>query len=137
VQRSRAVSGGEADEPSVVASALSGDNPPLPTAQLLRLHGEAPTPSRVVLRVTGEIDIATVPALAEALQSRARAAGPGTDLIADLAAVTFIDARGLAALLEAADTARSCGLTFRVTGRPPCMMRLLELTGARDSIDIQ
>lgn len=124
---------GEAHKPSTVSSSVSGGNPLLPT---VRLRSEAPTLSQVVLRVTGEIDIATAPALAEVLQFRARVAEPGTNLIADLTAVTFIDARGLAALLEAADTARSRGVTFRVTDRPRCALRLLELTGTRDALDI-
>jgi anti-anti-sigma factor len=136
VRQSRAVSGGETHTPSTVSSSLCGDNPSLPTAQF-GLRSEAPAPSQAVLRVTGEIDIASAPALGEALQFRAQTAEPRTDLIADLTAVTFIDARGLAALLEAADTARSCGLAFRVTGRLPCILRLLELTGTRGALDIE
>jgi anti-sigma B factor antagonist len=137
VQRSRLVGGGEAHEPSIVFTTLSGDDPPLPTTQPLQLCSDAPTPTHVVLRVAGEIDIATAPALAEALELRAGAAPPGTDLIADLTAVTFIDARGLATLLEAAATARRCGVAFRVTGRPPCVLRILELTRTRDLMDVR
>jgi anti-sigma B factor antagonist len=135
-QRSRAVSGVDAHKPSAVSS-LYGGNPPLPPAQPFRLRYEVLTPSQVVLHVTGEIDMATAPALAEALQFGVRTAGSGTDLIADLTAVTFIDARGLAALLEAADTARSSGVVFQVTGCSPCMLRLLALTGTRDLMDIR
>jgi anti-anti-sigma factor len=89
----------------------------------------AVAPAALVVRVSGEIDIATAPALAEALRARLEAAGPGAELIVDLAAVTFIDARGLATLLEAAETARSRGIVLRTTGRPSCLRRIIAVTG--------
>lgn len=103
--------------------------------QPLHSRSDTATPSQLVLRVTGEIDIATVPAMTEAMQSRLKAATPSSDLIVDLTAVTFIDARGLAALLEAAESARSGGVVFRVIGCPPCLQRLLEITDTRDGLN--
>jgi anti-sigma B factor antagonist len=96
--------------------------------QPLRVLTEAVTPSRLVVRVAGEIDVATVPALAEELGARLRAAQAGTALAVDLTAVTFVDARGLATLAEAAETARAAGVDFELVNRPTCLVRLEAVT---------
>lgn len=103
--------------------------PRVPVPRSSGVGTAAVAPAGLVLRVSGEIDIATAPALAEALRARLEAAGPGAELIVDLAAVTFIDARGLAVLLEAAEVARSRGITLRTTGHPSCLRRLTAVTG--------
>lgn len=130
----RAGSGAGAPERST-ATSVHGDITRSSAPRPFRVHSEAITPSRLVLRVVGEIDLATVPVLAEALQFRVGAAETGTELIVDMAAVTFIDARGLATLVEAAEAARSCGVVFRTTGRPACLLRLLAIAGTGDALD--
>lgn len=108
---------------------VGDDEPGEPTRPPFRVDHAVVSPSRFVVRVTGEIDVATAPALAEALRCRLRSAEPGTELDVDLAAVTFVDARGLAALLEAAEAARAAGVAFRVIGGPPVLRRIVEITG--------
>lgn len=98
---------------------------------------DASAPPRPVLRIDGEIDVATAPAFVEALHVHLQAGEPGTELIVDLTALTFIDVRGLAALLTAADAARSRGTDFRVVGRPRCLLRLVELTDTRGALNIE
>ena len=81
--------------------------------------------------------MATAPALAEACQFGVQAGEPGTELVVDLTAVTFIDARGLDALVEAAGVAGPCGSALHVVGCPPCLMRLVELTHTRDALNLK
>lgn len=83
---------------------------------------------RITVSVTGEIDIATAPLLAEALQE---ALSDGvTRIEADLSGVSFCDCSGLNVLLGAARHARTHGRTLRVAGvRSPQVRRLFELTG--------
>lgn len=97
----------------------------------------ASAPSRPVLRIGGEIDMATAPAFAEALHAHVQAGEPGTELVVDLTALTFIDVRGLTALLTAAEAARSRGSDLRVAGRPRCLLRLVELTDTRGALNIE
>ncbi|WP_329192723.1 MULTISPECIES: STAS domain-containing protein [unclassified Streptomyces] len=83
---------------------------------------------RTTVSVTGEIDIATAPLLAEAL--RAALCDGVTRVEADLSGVSFCDCSGLNVLLAAERHARTHGRALRVTGvRSPQVRRLFELTG--------
>jgi anti-sigma B factor antagonist len=90
----------------------------------------------VTVPVTGVIDMATAGALHDALTSHIRAAAPGTHVIADFSGVTFVDARGLTTLVGAAKTARARKAVFRLTGCPPCLLRLLEITDTRSLLSL-
>lgn len=80
----------------------------------------------VLVKVEGEMDIATVPQLRERL--RAVAAG-GRPLVADLDQVTFIDASGLGALAGAAAEAAAHGSSLHVVCARRQTWRLFHLTG--------
>lgn len=54
---------------------------------------------RSIVRVLGELDIATAPQLAEAL---VEAAGGGAAVVVDLTATTFLDSSGLRTMVMAA-----------------------------------
>ncbi|MEU6892477.1 STAS domain-containing protein [Streptomyces sp. NPDC046557] len=83
---------------------------------------------RITVAVTGEIDIATAPLLAEAL-TEALADG-ATRIEADFSDVSFCDCSGLNVLLRAERDARAGGRTLRVARvRSPQVRRLLEMTG--------
>jgi len=94
-------------------------------------------PSSVVVTVMGEIDMAGVPALSVELDTHLGSAGSDTDLIVDLSDVTFIDLHALSLLLTATRTARSRGVSLRLVGRPRCLLRLLQITGAAEGLNLQ
>ncbi|MFI6316340.1 STAS domain-containing protein [Nonomuraea sp. NPDC050556] len=74
------------------------------------------------LRIEGDLDYGALPALTHALDSL-----PGdSDVVVDLAGVTFIDVGCLRALVNAAER-----LGLRVHSAPPPVRRLLHLTGWR------
>ncbi|MFG6202705.1 STAS domain-containing protein, partial [Nonomuraea sp. JJY05] len=80
------------------------------------------------LRIEGELDRATLPALRRALASMASG---GAGFCVDLSSLTFIDTGCLRALVSAAAALHDSGgdrvLTLRSV--PPQVRRLLELTG--------
>jgi anti-sigma B factor antagonist len=80
----------------------------------------------VLVKVEGEVDIATVPQLRERLW--AMAAG-GRPLVPDLDRVTFIDAAGLGALAGAAARAAAHGSSLHVVCTRRQTWRLFHLTG--------
>ena len=87
---------------------------------------------RQVLHVVGEIDLATVSALRDALEQLVRNAD-GSAVI-DLSDVGFMDCQGVAALFEAAGRARAAGIGLSAIASPACE-RLVGLTGLRAELD--
>jgi anti-anti-sigma factor len=82
--------------------------------------------------VSGEMDIATAPAFSYAI---GELCGAGVNKIAlDLAALSFIDARGLAAILEARELCEEhrCGFSVRRESRQ--VRRMFELAGMLDEL---
>jgi anti-anti-sigma factor len=73
----------------------------------------APAGDVLVLRVTGEVDLLTIPTLQSALIS-SLARGP-CHLLIDLAEMTFCSVRGLSLLVEAGRTAAGQGTDYSVT----------------------
>jgi anti-anti-sigma factor len=113
---------------------LHSHEPPWPVDRQRR-HPAAITP--VVVCVTGELDMAAVPALSAELHAHLCAAAAGTDLVVDLRGVTFIDLHGLTLLLTVTATARSRGVGVELVGRPRCLLRLLEITGATGELSLR
>ncbi|GIH76872.1 STAS domain-containing protein [Planobispora longispora] len=85
------------------------------------VHGNS-----TIHRVTGDIDVSTAPALRTRLQNALTAGG---GLLVDLSGVTFMDARGLGALVAVNNRARELGGTVQLIGVPVAVRRLLKLTG--------
>jgi anti-anti-sigma factor len=94
------------------------------------LSGGAPMPEQLViepldeepgLRVSGELDLLTVPQLREAL---ARVRDPSRDLVLDFAAVTFVDSSGLGLLLSTAKTTKERGASLVLRDPSPTVRRL-------------
>lgn len=77
--------------------------------------------------VAGELDLVTTDAVAAALIRAVEETGP--DLAVDVSGVTFCDARGLAALVRAANRAERDGGALTVRGASPLLVRLLRATG--------
>jgi anti-anti-sigma factor len=80
----------------------------------------------VVLTVTGEIDVTTIGALAEALDHAADAAPV---VVADLTGVTFMDSTGLSTMLRAHHDLVARGGRLALVGAQPSVQRVLDLTG--------
>lgn len=110
----------------------------LPTEEPIAVHAEEPVPGVAVVRVSGEIDMLTSPALREAVA----AALPGRRaLVLDLTAVAFLGTSGLAALIEARSAAQRDGLQLwlccaqRAVLRPLRIAGLVELFQITDTTD--
>ncbi|MFB4274558.1 STAS domain-containing protein [Nonomuraea sp. MTCD27] len=106
-------------EPPVIA--------PTPITSADRLLRITPLTDRAGLRIEGELDRSTLPALARALASMTNG---GADFCVDLSGLTFIDTGCLRALVAAAtlhDGGDHQVLILRSV--PPHVRRLLELTG--------
>jgi anti-sigma B factor antagonist len=81
-----------------------------------------------VLRLSGELDHDTAPALRAALR-RCEAAGAGRVLV-DCSALRFCDSTGLNLLLDARSRARARGAAIVLVGMVPRVARVFDLTGA-------
>jgi anti-sigma B factor antagonist len=74
----------------------------------------ARTPDERVLRVIGEVDLATAPRLTGFLLEELAAAPPGSSVRVDLAGTGFFSAAGVRALVVAAELARRRGVALVV-----------------------
>jgi anti-sigma B factor antagonist len=85
-----------------------------------------PERARVTLRVAGELDIATVAELEDAV-AELRASG-WTAITLDLAEVAFIDSTGLALLLRLARSAGAEGGAIAIGASCPALERLVAVS---------
>ena len=83
-----------------------------------------------VVRVGGEVDMATAPQLDECLVNLASGS-----VTLDLSAVTFIDSGGLKVLVRAIKRAAETNTRFAVRGVQPAQQLLLEITGLAELLD--
>ena len=101
-------------------------SPTLPVFELAVL----PHRSKVVVRIEGELDLATAPRLGEAVRELREV---GWDaIVLDLAAADFVDSTGLRVLLDLDARARCEGWRFALQGECGAFDRLLCVTGLRD-----
>lgn len=87
---------------------------------------------RIVLALTGEVDIATAPYLRAVLLSTLRR---GVDVELDLRDVGFMDSQGVAVIAAAARIARATGTPLSVRGTPAPIRLLLSVTGLGPTLD--
>ena len=78
----------------------------------------------VVLRVSGELDLASVPRLEEAL-----ATVSADPTVIDLSECTFLDSSGVRVLASAGRELSEAGRRFAVVTSDPGLLRVLEITG--------
>lgn len=83
---------------------------------------------RVIVVVSGELDLASAPVLLRTLMSFLEGAAP--EVIVELEAVAFMDLSGLRVLIEAHDAALARQKVLTLVNPGPQVRRLLELTGA-------
>jgi anti-sigma B factor antagonist len=82
------------------------------------------TNGRIVIALSGEIDLETAPAVRKALLDNLKG---GKDLLIDLAQVTYIDSSGIASLVESLQLARKQGHDVALVAVSPRALRVLEL----------
>ena len=80
----------------------------------MRVVLEERTQGRYVISLDGDLDMATAPVLAEAV-NRLMAGTTVGQLMVDLAEVRFLDSSGVRALLQARKAAEEHGVTFMVS----------------------
>jgi anti-anti-sigma factor len=85
-----------------------------------------------VLRLFGELDLATI----DVLLTAARAARTGPALRVDATGVSFVDCAGLASLVELAAETRAAGSAFEISAASGPLIRLSQLTGVGDVLRI-
>jgi anti-sigma B factor antagonist len=83
------------------------------------------TPARVVIRVAGEIDLATVPQLRQVLDAHARS---GQTMVIDMREIEFIDSMGLAALVRVRHRALGRGAKLELVAPPEAVYKVFTLT---------
>jgi anti-anti-sigma factor len=101
----------------------------LPEAELELGRRTLPTGEQVA-DIGGELDIVTADVALEYV--RGLIDGHHGPVVANLARVSFCDARGLRALLLMADYAHKAGCAFRVDSPTPMVARLMKITGLED-----
>jgi anti-sigma B factor antagonist len=90
--------------------------------------------STQVLSVTGQVDVATTPKLADRIRD-ALSRAPET-IVVDLSAVAFFGSGGLRTLLEADGHARANGCRLVVIPGTGVVRRMLDRTRAQDRLTI-
>src|SRR4051812_419119 len=93
-----------------------------------------PAPDQVVVRLTGEADLSTVPLLTDAL---GQAAGIGTpNLVVDVAGARFWDSSALRALAGVRAELTGAGRTCRIVGAGSATRRLVHAADLADLLDL-
>ena len=80
------------------------------------------------IAAAGELDIATAPELLRRLDASIDA-NPGSAIVIDFGAVTFVDSTGLGALMVARRRARTHGGRVGIVNARPAVQMTLQVTG--------
>jgi anti-anti-sigma factor len=91
-------------------------------------------PERVLVRLSGELDLASAPLLERALE-RAEIE-TAASLVFDLDALEFLDSTGLQVLLATHRRATEQGQQFAITRGSPQVQRLLDITRVAERLTI-
>jgi anti-sigma B factor antagonist len=89
---------------------------------------------RVVLRLDGELDLASVPTLERALQDATLE--PAVEIVLDLRGLEFIDSTGLRAILLHDKRSAEGGRRFALVRGPEQVQRLMRMTGVDEHLRI-
>jgi anti-anti-sigma factor len=100
---------------------------PIEDTPQLGFEISGPSDGAVVVRVDGEVDTATAPALEARL--RQVIVDGVTSVELDLTAVGFIDSSGLRALIVARQLADGVGCALGIEATSPAVARILDVTG--------
>lgn len=118
------------------SSSLDEDAMPVHPEPTVTTHVTTEDDGAVVLRVSGEIDLATAPVVAgRADEAHRLAAGGGRRLLViDLSGVVFLASIGVGILADHRNRAISTGVTVAIVAGNPAVARVLALTGLDDVI---
>jgi anti-sigma B factor antagonist len=97
------------------------------------LIGVSSEGERVVLRLDGELDLASVPTLEHAVED---APLDATELVLDLRGLEFIDSTGLRAILLQDKRSTERGQTFALVRGPEQVQRLMNMTHVDEHLKI-
>jgi anti-sigma B factor antagonist len=89
---------------------------------------------RVVLHMTGELDLASTPIFERALENAE--IGEAPLLVLDLDELTFVDSTGLRVILLAHEHSRERGQEFAITRGSPQVQRLLSITSVTEHLRV-
>lgn len=89
---------------------------------------------RVVLRLDGELDLASVPQLEDAVESAL--VDGATEIVLDLRGLEFVDSTGLRAILAQDKRSVELGQTFALVRGPEQVQRLMHMTGVDGHLKI-
>ncbi|GLX41333.1 hypothetical protein Sros01_74060 [Streptomyces roseochromogenus] len=81
------------------------------------------------MHITGEMDLDRAPVLRAALHTAITRPGSQSEIVVDLASLSFCASAGLNALLQARHTANEHGRHISLRAPQPQFLRLLETTG--------
>jgi anti-sigma B factor antagonist len=87
-----------------------------------------------VISVSGELDLASSPALEEELERVAKS--DATTIVVDLAELEFMDSTGLSVLVRAHQRAEENGRRLGLVNGSQQVQRLLTLTGVADRLTL-
>lgn len=90
----------------------------------------------LLLRLRGELDMATVPPFQQILSTRI-ASGDYDSVVVDLGGLTFTDSAGLTILVEANEQAAQSEVAFALTGVGRQVRKLMEITSLLDLFEIR
>ncbi|MFE2923776.1 STAS domain-containing protein [Streptomyces goshikiensis] len=96
----------------------------------LRISRRPAPPGTRVVALAGEVDLDTVPRLADALRQALMCLPLPRTLVVDCSELEFCDCTGLSELLRARRTAQAAGIAFLLATPSRHVVRLLKLTGA-------
>lgn len=108
----------------------SGVVKPMPTLKA-EVHTDGHGPPR--LRLRGEIDIATVPVLADSLSVLVDGGG---DVVVDLVDVDFVGLAGLEVLCSYARSLRQRGDRLLVSSPSPIVRRVIDIIGVAELLSV-
>jgi anti-sigma B factor antagonist len=93
-----------------------------------------PQRSPVVLPLTGDLDAASAAVAQKRLLGLTLR--PGDRLVLDLSALNFMDSTGIRLILQARDLALRHGAGFQLVRGSDAVMRVLELVGLDEQLDL-
>jgi anti-sigma B factor antagonist len=107
----------------------------MPTPDWLTISVTTAGDGRQVVHLSGELDLATAPQLADALTATIASDGVA-DVVIDLDALSFIDAAGLDVILHAHHHARRSGRILTARNPHGEVDTVLRITGVANQLDI-